>query len=363
MLRLEIFEHSTHDCTHAPRILDQLILFVDGDCREACGAGEWVTVVSQSAVKDIIPEVIGNLASHAHRAELHVSTRQTFGHRDQVGNDFPVIDREPLTSATKPRHHFISNQENAVLVAKISKTLNVTVWRNEYSVRADNGFDDQCGNRFWSFEFDHFLSARQHLFGCVPTLLNAVIIIRDTENSGNSRFSRPATRIARERKRTGGATVVAAIARSDFMTSTVESRETNRILVCLSPTISEEENVDVTRSYFGKFCTQTTTDFSRHERIGISKLVSLALDCVDDSFIAMTDVDAHQLAVEIDEAFPFGRPEIHALGVIDRNWIDSSLGGPFKECVPATEFDNLFAGQARGSCAHNAGDANGIGRD
>src|SRR6185369_17967093 len=65
--------------------------------------------------------------------------------------------------------------------------------------------------------------------------------------------------------------------------------------------------------------------------------------------------DAHQLAVEVDEAFAFRRPKIDALGARDWNRIDSRLHGPFKESVFATEFDDLFARQVFSCGAHRPG--------
>ena len=47
-----------------------------------------------------------------------------------------------------------------------------------------------------------------------------------------------------------------------------------------------------------------------HERIGVGQRRGLLLDRLDDARIAVADVDAHQLAVEVDEALAFGRPEV-----------------------------------------------------
>jgi hypothetical protein len=68
----------------------------------------------------------------------------------------------------------------------------------------------------------------------------------------------------------------------------------------------------------------------------------------------VTDIHAHELAVEIDEAFAFGRPKIDALRARDGNRIDRSLGGPFKQSVAATEFDDLLALNSLSSGCHNA---------
>jgi hypothetical protein len=55
----------------------------------------------------------------------------------------------------------------------------------------------------------------------------------------------------------------------------------------------------------------------------------------------VADIHAHQLAVEVDEALTFRCPEVNALCVIDWNWINSSLCGPFEQGVSATKLDDL----------------------
>jgi hypothetical protein len=66
------------------------------------------------------------------------------------------------------------------------------------------------------------------------------------------------------------------------------------------------------------------------------------------------------LAVEVDEAFTFGRPKINTLRARDGNRIDSSLGGPFEESVATTGFFDLLAGHGIGSGCHSVWDANEI---
>ena len=58
----------------------------------------------------------------------------------------------------------------------------------------------------------------------------------------------------------------------------------------------------------------------------------------------MSDVDRHELAVEVDEALPFRRVEVNPFGAGDRNGIDLRLRGPFVERVFAGEIDDLLAG-------------------
>ena len=62
--------------------------------------------------------------------------------------------------------------------------------------------------------------------------------------------------------------------------------------------------------------------------------------------MAVADVRAHQLAVEVEEALPLGRPEVDALGAGHRDRVDLGLRGPFEQGVALGEGDHLVAGHA-----------------
>src|SRR5215213_1145155 len=196
MSSFEVLEQFAHHSSHAARILDQIVLFINGDVCQRSSTRKRVAVISQPTVEHILLKVIRNPASHTDCAELHVCTRQTFCHRDQIRNDFPVIDREPLSGTTETSHYLVSDQKNAVLVTKSAQALHVTVRRNENAVGADNGLDDQRGDRLWSFKLQHFFSTCKHFFSRVPTFLNAVIVVRETEHAGDAGLGGPTARIA-----------------------------------------------------------------------------------------------------------------------------------------------------------------------
>src|SRR5262249_36319048 len=130
---------------------------------------------------------------------------------------------------------------------------------------------------------------------------------------------------------------------ADLVPAGIEPRDANRVFVRLGAAVREEEGVDIAWRQLGKFRTETPAHLGRHKRIRIRQLVGLVLDRLDHAFIAVTNVDAHQLAVEVDKTFTLRRPKINPLGARNWNRIDSSLCGPFKQRMPATEFNNLLA--------------------
>ena len=67
----------------------------------------------------------------------------------------------------------------------------------------------------------------------------------------------------------------------------------------------------------------------------------MLLDRAHDSWIAVADVDAHQLTVEVEIALAFRRPEIGALGARDGDRIHGALNGPLENRVTLGEGDDV----------------------
>src|ERR1051325_6502465 len=98
------------------------------------------------------------------------------------------------------------------------------------------------------------------------------------------------------------------------MTTAVHARDANGVLVCFRATVGEEEGVDVTRSDLRKFDAETRAHFGGHKRVRVRQDCCLLLDSTNHALVAMANVHAHELAVEIDVALAFGRPKINAFG-------------------------------------------------
>jgi len=195
-----------------------------------------------------------------------------------------------------------------------------------------------------SFELNDLLEHRQRLLRRVPAALDAVIGIEHVDDAGDARLRRPAPRVARERDAPAGRAVVRAVPRQNLLPSRGQPRQLDGVLVRFGAAVGEEEHVDVARGDFGELRTQARARFGRHERVHVGQRGGLPLDRGDDARIAVAGVHAHQLAVEVDEALAFGRPEIHAFGARHRNRFDGPLRRPFEERVLLREGDHLLAG-------------------
>jgi hypothetical protein len=85
------------------------------------------------------------------------------------------------------------------------------------------------------------------------------------------------------------------------------------------------------------------------ERRDVGELLALLRDRVHDTLVPVTDVHAHQLAVEVEEATAVGRVEVDALGVVDGERRDLRLRRPVVEGVALRELDDLFCREAHGA--------------
>ena len=74
--------------------------------------------------------------------------------------------------------------------------------------------------------------------------------------------------------------------------------------------------------------------------------VGLALDRVDDPAIAMSCVDAHELAVEVDEAAAVDGLEMDAFGARHGQWLKPCLRRPVIQRVPKAELGDLFGAES-----------------
>ena len=140
------------------------------------------------------------------------------------------------------------------------------------------------------------------------------------------------------------AAVIRAIARQNLVAAGGPARQLDRVLVRLGAAVGEEEHVDVAGAELGELPSEARARLGRHERVGVGERRRLLLDGANHALVAVTDVHAHQLTVEVDEALSLRRPEVDALGARDRNRIDLRLRRPLEQRVLLRERDDLVTG-------------------
>ena len=206
------------------------------------------------------------------------------------------------------------------------------------------GLEDKRGNRLRAFELNGFLNHRQRRFRRLPSALDAVIRIEHAHHARNSRLSGPSAGIAGQRDRARSRAMIRAIARDDFVSSSKKARQLDSVLGGFGAAIGKEKRVDVAGRNFGQLLPKPRAHLSRHERIRITERRGLLGNRLNHALIAVSDVDRHELAVEVDESLPFRRPEINAFGPRHRNRIDLRLRRPLVQSVLLGQVNNFLAG-------------------
>src|SRR5208283_5320077 len=317
--------------------------------RQRRRAAHGMTVVSQPSIKNFVLKMLRDVMTHANRAQRQITGGQSLRHAKQIGNHVPVIDREPRASASETSHHFIGDHQDSVFVAELAHAFEISIRRNENAIGSGHGLEDESCNRLRTFELNGLLNHSQRTFSRFPSALDAMIRIEHVHHARNARFRGPSPWIAGKAHRPRSCAVIRAIASDDLVASGKETGDLDGILVGFGSAVGEEESIDIAGSDFGELGAEARADFGRHEGIRVSERCSLLADRLNDARVAVSDVDGHELAVEVDEALPFRCVKINPFGVGDGNGIDLRLGGPFVERVLAGEVDDFFAGH-RGSC-------------
>jgi len=89
------------------------------------------------------------------------------------------------------------------------------------------------------------------------------------DHAGQSGLYGPPPRIACQRDRASGSTVVGAIARDDLMPSGKEAGQLDGVFSGFRAAIGKEECIDIAGRDFGKLLSEPRTHFGCHERIRV----------------------------------------------------------------------------------------------
>src|SRR6202050_4921388 len=302
MLGLQLRSQFLQHHAHFFRVIDQPIFFLHTSRSQRRGAFYGITVISKSSVEHFVLKVLRDAMPHAHSPQRQVTGGQSPRHAQEIGYNLPVIPSEPRAGSSETRHHFIGNHHDSILVAKLAHTFKISVGRNKNPIRSSNRLQNEGSDRVRTFKLSRLFNHRQRRFSRFPSALDAVIRIQHMNHARNARLRGPSPRIAGKAHRSSGRAVIRALARHDLVASSKEAGNLDGILVRLGAAIGKEEGVDVARRNFGELRPQPRTNFRSHERIRIRKRRGLLADGLNDALVAVSDVDRHQLAGEVNEA-------------------------------------------------------------
>ena len=166
---------------------------------------------------------------------------------------------KPRAGSSETSHHFIGDHQDSIFVAELANAFEISIGRNENAVCSGDRLEDERGDGLRAFELNRLLDRGERSFGRFPSALDAMIRIEHVNDARNARLGGPSAGIAGKSHRSGGCTVIGAVAREDLVASGEEARELDRVLVGFGPAVGEEEGVDIAEQ-FGKLRAKARAD-------------------------------------------------------------------------------------------------------
>src|SRR5262249_44242759 len=140
-------------------VLDQPFFLVHFDTGQGSGAGHHVRTVRPADPEWARLIVIADLFAGDHRAEWHIPGGQALRHGQDVRlHTWIIVNSEPFARSPEAAHHFVHDQEDAILVADPAHNIPIfgIRWGDQTAGSAVT-FQHDRGDSLWPFEFDHLL--------------------------------------------------------------------------------------------------------------------------------------------------------------------------------------------------------------
>ena len=142
-------------------VLDDALVLHGVDRGDGGGAGERVPGVGEAAGEDALVEGRGDRVGDDDAAERHVAGVDALGEGDQVGRHAEVVEGEPLAGAAEAGHDLVGDEDDAVPVAELADAREVAGRRDQDAGGADDGLEDDRGDRAGALELDDLLEVLQ----------------------------------------------------------------------------------------------------------------------------------------------------------------------------------------------------------
>src|SRR5262245_40551726 len=142
MLVLQPAQVLAEDRAHLRGVLDDALLLERLDRGDRGRARERMAGVGEAAGEVLVARPVRDRLADDHRAEWDVARVDPLRDAEDVGDDVPVLDAEPLARPAEAGHHLVGDQEDSVLVAHLADRLEVAVGRDDDAVRPGDGLED-----------------------------------------------------------------------------------------------------------------------------------------------------------------------------------------------------------------------------
>ena len=233
-----------------------------------------MTAIGQTGVEIFVIKEFGDLLRNNHRAQRHITAGDALGGGDDVGRNIPVIDGKPLAGAAPAAHHFIRDEQDAVLVADFAHARPVIIRRDDQPVRTNHAFHDDGGDFVGAFILDDFFEMLDALalagFFLLPKRAAIAERIEEMHPARHGRFNRQAAVIAGQRNRAMRRAMIGAVARQDLVPSGVKTRNLDGVFIGFRATQGKEGFLQIAGGDLGQFLAQQAAHIGGIARDGQS---------------------------------------------------------------------------------------------
>lgn len=283
-------------------VFDEVFGLGDVQAGEPASHGEVVATkgggVSDAAVESGEDALVDG-ATHDDGGAGDVSTREGFGHGDDIGIKVPVLETEPFSGTAHGSLDFVGNEKGAVFAAEFLSGGKVVVGRifNPFSL---DGFEDESGNVAGA-EFGFEIGE----------------VIEFDEFSSREKGTEILTKVARvgDGKSTIGKAVVGAFLGKDTGAFSKGAGELEGAFDCFGARVAEEAGIAGGAEFFDKgFGEKTGKDGAVHlDHIGEIEFEDV-LDGFLDGGMVTTEVKDAVAAEEIEVVLAVEVVEVGAFG-------------------------------------------------
>ena len=244
--------------------------------------------------------------------------------------------KEP-SRAAPARHDLVTDEKNAVATQEFLEPLQVARGRRQDAVGACDGLDDHRRDVLGTLVGDDLLEVPQvvgsSLLRGVPKAVVIGARIHHPNHTGSSRLVGPAPRVTGQLHAEIGGSVVAAVPTQDLVPTRVEARHLDGILVGLGAAQREIEGVDVAWNQARQLAGETRAHLGGRVWKGIDQAIGRLLHGRHDLGMAVPDIDAHELGVEVQNPPTIGLVEVDPFRTLDGHGSDRIPSGPGEERV------------------------------
>ena len=267
---------------------------------------------------------VGNVAGHEHARERHDTARDALGERDHVGGHAPLLDAEPGTCATKAGDCLVANHQEAVARAELADPLEVPIWRRHGGpARARDGFEKDASDLVCPACCDRVLKLLDReldLVGGRASRADIGIGRLGDRVLGQQGLERIATARTRQSKCRNRGAVIRRVARDELRLRRlaeqlpIEQGQMDRRLDGFGAGRVEERPRAWHRGNLSEQIGELEHRLVREcKTVRKCHFVGLALECLDQARVAMTNAHHHRATTGVDKLAPIRCPDATTL--------------------------------------------------